>query len=189
MRSPRARRHQEDGRAAPSVWGRGFVNDAIQLVIVATFGVATFFTAAKTHGRQVRLEREAAGFHHVVFGGDNPADVEAIWARDRHLYWAVAGAASAVGVVAVLLATFGYVPRLVGSGAAAGWAWFLDGLLSILGLPMVLAFMIAGATSFARTRRDHPALRPPGGTATWGWWVLTLAFVVALLAAWALSLA
>lgn len=44
--------------------------------------------AAKAHGRQVRLEREHAGYHDVVFGGDNPAFVETLWRRDRVRFWA-----------------------------------------------------------------------------------------------------
>ena len=49
----------------------------------ALIGVAALLVAAKAHGRQVRLEREAAGYHEVVFGGTNPPFVDALWRADR----------------------------------------------------------------------------------------------------------
>ena len=75
--------------------------------VVLVFGVATFLVAAKTHGRQLRLERELAGYWHVTFGAQNPAFVEALWRRERILYWGVAAALAACTIAFRLLA-----PRL-----------------------------------------------------------------------------
>ena len=54
--------------------------------------VATLLLAAKAHGRQLLLVREAAGFHDVAFAGDNPPFVVALWRADRRRYWSLAGA-------------------------------------------------------------------------------------------------
>jgi hypothetical protein len=58
--------------------------------IVWLSSVALFLLAAKAHGRELRIEREAAGFPHVVFGApDNPPFVEALWHRERIYFWAL----------------------------------------------------------------------------------------------------
>jgi hypothetical protein len=49
--------------------------------------VVAFLLAAKAHGRQLRLEREKEGILSVTFGGKNPPFVEALWARERWLFW------------------------------------------------------------------------------------------------------
>ena len=53
---------------------------------LAAASLAAFLTAAKSHGRQVRLERELAGVWEVVFGGSNPPAVVAIWRTDRIIF-------------------------------------------------------------------------------------------------------
>jgi hypothetical protein len=55
-------------------------------VVFAT-SLTAFFVAAKSHGRQLRLERELAGFDRVTFGGTNPPYVESLWRNDRVHYW------------------------------------------------------------------------------------------------------
>src|SRR4051812_1206685 len=52
--------------------------------------VALFLIAAKAHGRELRLEREAAGFFHIVFGGENPSFVDALWRAERIRFWTLA---------------------------------------------------------------------------------------------------
>ena len=79
-------------------------------MIVVLASVAAFLAAAKSHGRQVRLERELAGYWEVRFGaalrrGTPPGRAtDAAWLRR-----ALAGSA------AWWLVTFGLI-------AAAGWA-------------------------------------------------------------------
>src|SRR5438034_2845345 len=57
------------------------------IVVLASF--AAFLAAAKSHGRQLRLERELAGYWEVRFGGTNPPFVAALWRRDRVRFWAI----------------------------------------------------------------------------------------------------
>jgi hypothetical protein len=71
------------------------------------YGVASFVTfllAAKAHGRELRLEREAAGIFRVVFGGDNPPIVEAIWSAERWRFWVAMPLLSITLAVALLIA-------------------------------------------------------------------------------------
>ncbi|HUR67902.1 MAG TPA: hypothetical protein VM370_01545 [Candidatus Thermoplasmatota archaeon] len=123
----------------------------------ALVGIAALLVSAKAHGRQVRLEREAAGYHSVEFGGTNPAFVEALWRRDRLRFWPLVGALSFV------------------LGAAAWW-WRGPALALVAGLlwAPIVGFLYAGLRSYA-------AQRGRGGM---GWWVGAAAtFVVALGAA------
>lgn len=57
--------------------------------VVFGVGVVALLVAAKSHGRQVRLVREAAGFRDVAFGGVNAPFVVALWRRDRVRFWSV----------------------------------------------------------------------------------------------------
>jgi hypothetical protein len=56
---------------------------------VLALSVLSFIVTAKTHGRQVRLERELAGYQEFQFGGSNPPFVEALWKRERIGFWSV----------------------------------------------------------------------------------------------------
>lgn len=98
----------------------------------AILGVPALLLAAKAHGRQVRLEREAAGYHSAVFGGENPAFVEGLWRRDRIRFWSfVPLAALALGaaiwflrpdLVATLVAALLWAP-IAGFFFAGLWTW------------------------------------------------------------------
>lgn len=103
-------------------------------VAVAILTLPLLLVAAKAHGRQVRLERERAGYHDVVFGGENAPFVEALWRRDRVAFWTAAPLA---------MVTLGALAWLAGWGA---WAW--------LALPggMSAAFVGLGLASARRTR-------------------------------------
>lgn len=72
----------------------------VELAALFLFASALFLAAAKTHGRQVRLERELEGHDKIDFRRQvqNPEFVEALWKRDRHGYWLTAG------IAAILLA-------------------------------------------------------------------------------------
>ena len=86
---------------------------------------------AKAHGRQVRLERELEGHREVVFGGENPPFVVALWRRDRVRFWTVVPlAALAFGVLAWTL--------------RAGWGWTL---VAVLLWAPIMGFTTAGLRS------------------------------------------
>jgi hypothetical protein len=139
--------------------------------VVLVLSVVTFLLAAKSHGRQVRLERERAGYTHVVFGGVNPPYVEALWRRDRIRFWSTAGIAFLL--TAALMAASGAlgVPRPLGGGAL-GVAW------SVLFLPLLSGFLVCGAASlvgFLATRAEDPAFTASTLPGSAGWWSLALA--------------
>lgn len=157
--------------------------------IVLALGAATFLAAAKAHGRQLRLERELAGYWHVTFGAQNPAFVEALWRRERLLYWSLAAALAIV--------TIGF--RVLASRVA--WSLPVDGTQarpSVIGalifhvlVPLIVAFIATGFLSLSRfaaaARSDQAAsnTRPQDwlSQAAWGsagWWLLTIAMGSAL---------
>src|SRR5215468_10700283 len=86
-------------------------------LLVASAGL--FLLAAKAHGRELRLERQAAGVAHVVFGGQNPPIVESLWRSERARFW-VATPILAAGLAALLLARGAGAGRI--SLAALAWA-------------------------------------------------------------------
>ena len=161
--------------------------------LVFALGVATFLAAAKTHGRQIRLERELAGYWDVTFGAQNPPFVEALWRRERLLYWTI--------VVVVAFGTVGFrllAPRFAWSlreGAPSGRSFIGVVFLHVLA-PLTVAFIATGLLSLARfafaaraglsVTGEHPQnwlLHAAWGSA--GWWVLTVAMGAALCAfAW-----
>jgi hypothetical protein len=96
--------------------------------------LATFILAAKAHGRELRLEREAAGVFKAVFGGDNPALVEALWSAERLRFWI------ATPLLAVTLAV-----ALIIAGASRSTIAFA----SLLWAPAV-TFMVLGLCSILR---------------------------------------
>ncbi|HEX2734309.1 MAG TPA: hypothetical protein VHM70_22020 [Polyangiaceae bacterium] len=59
----------------------------MQAIVLVAIGIVAFLVSAKLHGRELRLEREAAGYHQVVFGGQNPPWVEALWHAERVRFW------------------------------------------------------------------------------------------------------
>lgn len=108
--------------------------------------VAVLLVAAKTHGRQVRIERELAGHFHASFGGENPPWVEALWRRDRRTYWATFAPAA----LALLGLRFGVVQRPL---PAPFTAWAPDAWLEPVVLLLwagVSASFVAGLSSLGR---------------------------------------
>jgi hypothetical protein len=148
------------------------MRDALPLrAIVLVLSVVTFIVAAKAHGRQVRLERERVGHTQVVFGGENPPFVEALWKRDRVRFWSVAALVFAVVAVLVLTASSIDVPRPLGGGTL-GAAW------SMLFLPLVTAFLFCGSASlagFLATRAEDPHFTTEALPGSAAWWSLVLA--------------
>jgi hypothetical protein len=126
--------------------------------------VCLFLTAAKAHGRELRLEREAAGVFHVVFGGENPPLVEALWRAERARFW-IATPVVAVALAALLLTRGAGAPRT--ALAALTWA-------------PALSFTALGALSFVRA--GGLARGDAAGSAAWWSLVVALAATAAALA-------
>jgi hypothetical protein len=95
--------------------------------------LATFILAAKAHGRELRLEREAAGILRVVFGGDNPPFVDALWAAERLRFWVATPLLSLTLAVTLVIAG---ASRSTIAFASLSWAptvtFMVLGLCSIL---------------------------------------------------------
>jgi len=124
----------------------------ITMLIVASF--VLFILAAKTHGRELRLEREAAGISHVVFGGQNPPFVEALWKAER-VRFAIAAPLCAL---------------IVGVGL-----WLLGAGLSRIALGALAfgpaaAFLLLGVASFVR----GGAMLRGQVTGSLAWWTILL---------------
>lgn len=151
--------------------------------------VLSFLAAAKAHGRQIRLERELAGYWDVSFGQAAAPWVEALWRRERMLLWSIAIAAAALGLMYVLLARRRRWPVLPRASAPA-WSWW-GALLVLIVWPAVLAFVACGLASQARFVSAMAGANARGDWLTpalWGsagWWALTAALLagVAWLAA------
>lgn len=140
-------------------------------VIVLVLSVVTFLVAAKSHGRQVRLERERAGHTRVVFGGENPPFVEALWKRDRIRYWSTAAIAFAVALALGVAASSLGLPRPLGGGTL-GAAW------TLLFLPLVTGFLVCGTASlmgFVASRAVDPRFTTQALPGSAAWWSLVLA--------------
>lgn len=100
---------------------------ALAALGIALLSVLGILVAAKAHGRQVRLLREAAGFMEVDFRRRNAPEVEAIWRRDRRIFW------TSFGVLGCVLvpATVAYAWEAGSAGrvgaAVLGLAWAFQG--------------------------------------------------------------
>jgi hypothetical protein len=153
-------------------------------------GAATFLVVAKSHGRQIRLERELAGYWEVTFGAQNPAWVESLWRRDRFVYWGVAASIALLTIgIRVLAARFAWHLPLVDWADRLSW---VGALYLHLILPLTGAFVAAGLLSLirfvvaARAENGPTNLRPAEWLAdavrgSAAWWALTLVMGTALL--------
>lgn len=136
--------------------------------------VALLLVSAKAHGRQVRMERELEGHHEVVFGGENPPFVMALWRRDRRAYWTL--------VPLVALAAGGLVLWL---RAGLGWT-----LVAVLLWAPTVGFSALGLVSLARLQTRMREKAAPSawrrgaarGSAFWWGAAGLLALAVALAA-------
>jgi hypothetical protein len=142
-------------------WRPWFLAAAFVLLLLA---------AAKAHGRQVRLEREARGILAVDFRRDNDPWVEALWRRDRRVFWTAFPVLLLLALaLAALLRPDWPVLLLLAAGAFAA-SFVVAGLAS-------LARLVRGGAGEAAWRRA--ALR---GSALWWVAVGALGGVVAALA-------
>lgn len=154
--------------------------------IVLVLSVITFLIAAKSHGRQLRLERELAGYYHVTFGGTNPPFVEELWHKERVEYWSTFAALVTLVLVFVMAARrwnllLPFSPEDLQDGV---WTFFLVSLL----WTFVLTFTFVGMISLIRLihafNQSEGALGPAiiwmqqvlWGSA--GWWSAVLALSV-----------
>jgi hypothetical protein len=155
----------------------------VKIAVVAASAVA-FLMAAKAHGRQLRLERQLAGYWDVTFGAPNPPFVEVLWWRERILVWSLAIA------LALIAAVYLYLARQRGWPVPLAESRWLAVLWTVLAGPAVLAFTFSGFASAARfasqlsrmTSSPEWVSRAVAGSVAW--WVATvgLAAAVALLA-------
>src|SRR5688500_19580447 len=125
--------------------------------IVLAGSIAAYLLAAKVHGHQLRLERELAGYFEVVFGGSNPPFVEALWSRERVIYWSITGSLALVGVA------YAFAAARIGWPAPLRGSWIGTILLVTL-WPMTLAFLASGLASAGRSGSIAPAIL---------WWLLS----------------
>ncbi|MDB5105137.1 MAG: hypothetical protein JWP91_2826 [Fibrobacteres bacterium] len=156
---------------------------------------ALTLAAAKSHGRQIRLERERYGYLKADFGARNPAFVEALWRRDRILFWSVFAGAMAMALAFIgMKAGSGF-----GSGTSPPPAFMLDMppwesyLLLAAVWPFILAFMVSGLASLARLALASPMGNTSGTPsarvsrdpwpASLAWWSLTFALTALIGAA------
>jgi hypothetical protein len=131
----------------------------MRTLLLVALSALMFLAAAKTHGRQLRLERERHGYFQIRFGGVNPPFVEALWRSERIRF----GLATAILTLGLLLALF-FSGALHGLGTVAlsGFLWAPS-----------LAFLFCSALSAVR-------LLSPGREAAGldfggiGWWTATL---------------
>ena len=112
---------------------------------VVVVSVVLFLAAASVHGQQLRLERQAAGFQHVVFSGKNAPEVEALWRADRirFLWLAALLAATTAPPAALLFNARGY--------------WFIDVLLWS---PTTAFLVCAAASRRRRSLKGEPRKKP-----------------------------
>lgn len=142
-------------------------------IVVASAGA--FLLAAKAHGRQLRLERQLAGYWDITFGAPNPPFVEALWWRERVVVWSIA--------VALALAAAGYLylARQRGWPVPLADSYALTLLWTVVAAPAVAAFTLSGFASAARfgtqlwRMSSSPEWVPRAVAGSIGWWLLTLA--------------
>lgn len=135
---------------------------------VATLGL--ILAAAKTHGRQIRLEREQHGIWKVDFRAGNDPWVEALWRMDRILFWVT---------LPVVLAGLVVLALWLESTDIPGW-WAFAAALAFAS-----CFIVAGLASSFRLLR---AMRQGVPSAEWRaaghrgsllWWSITGILAVA----------
>lgn len=125
--------------------------------ILVLSSAALFLLAAKAHGRELRIERQAAGYHHVVFGSpDMPPFVQALWQRERVYFWALT-AALALGAGLLLFRMD--APK---------------GISAVVLLTWVPAASFLGLGLYSLARRGIAAEGAGGSVAWWG--LVLLAF-------------
>jgi len=151
-------------------------------LFVMVGSVAAFLLASKAHGRQLRLERELAGHWHVTFGAPNHPFVEALWQRERTIYWSIAAALLLAAIAYLIVAPRQSWPLPLTPRGERSW-W---GGIPVMIWPFVVAFIVTGLMSLTRLMRATTS----AADSTWvqhamwgsaGWWTLTLVVAAVLL--------
>lgn len=129
----------------------------VRLGAAGLLSVGLLLAAAKSHGRQLRLERELEGYRDVSFGRDarNPSWVEALWRADRVRFWTLYPLAATGGGGYLLAAAWLPGPRPTFGGGGAFPAWPAAALAVLFWAP---AFALA-ANGLLSLRRLLRALR------------------------------
>ena len=138
--------------------------------------VLAFLSAAKSHGRQHRLERELEGHWQVSFTSENHPWVERFWFQQRIVYWSMATITAIVLVKQFLFRKNGKLH------------WIVSSLFTI-GISMIVAFVVTGLLSWARLTFKlfrNPTLASPEWfenmhLISLGWWLLTSLLATLLL--------
>jgi hypothetical protein len=129
----------------------------MRITILFLLSATLFLVAAKSHGRQLRLEREAAGYSSVSFTAANPPYVEELWRAERVRFWT----ATLIFAALVLAGLWGRERVAFLAVAVAGWA-------------PALSFVVNGLLSARRTHALALNLN---------WYLITLACAAAVAAA------
>ena len=165
---------------------------ALSVSAAAGLSVAVFLLAAKSHGRQLRLERELEGYHEVVFGGTNPRFVEALWQEDRAVYWMLFPIAAGVpGLTFMAASVLGWLRSLTYPAillillGILLWAFIVSffgcGMLSIRRFARALRDgSVGGETRESRARRERPDWLAQARRGTAAFWVTTVALALAV---------
>ncbi|HEV8360561.1 MAG TPA: hypothetical protein VGR28_08920 [Candidatus Thermoplasmatota archaeon] len=131
---------------------------------LGVLSAALIVLAAKAHGRQVRLERELAGYHDVDFTQDNPPWVEDLWKRDRRRFLEGFGALALVLLAAWFV--LAGLPRGLAAwpGALLALAWAFAGAFVVAGLSSLRRWMAAlvATTAHGTARDEEERLARPG---------------------------
>lgn len=158
------------------------------LLLFASTGLF-FFVSAKTHGRQIRLERELVGIDSVDFRREteNHPWVEELWRKDRVHYWTRAG----LGFV-VLVPSLSY---LASRGRFEWWAVIPISLLLAMSLAFTgqavrsqwrLGFMMRSTAKDRlgpNPRHENQEWARTARRGTWFWFIATNLLLVATLLA------
>ncbi len=157
-------------------------------ILVLAGSAALFLAAAKAHGRQLRLEREKAGYWEVTFGGKNPAWVEGLWKQERVLFWTLTGAAVAFSLAYAVAARRFSLPMPLPDDSGSH-PWWMLALWTMI-WPMTLGFIITGLISITRLVAALSSGKRPEAAwikAAWwgaaGWWSLVAGLAVLTLLA------
>ena len=108
----------------------------MKLAAIIIVSLALFIAAAAWHGKQLRIERERAGYNHVTFGGENPPFVEALWHAERLRFWP-----ASIAIAVALLITALVLKRHYAVFAIAAILW-----------GPTLSFVVLGIWSSVRSR-------------------------------------
>jgi hypothetical protein len=125
--------------------------------LVIAGSLAAFLFSAKAHGHQIRIERELAGYMEVSFGGVNPQFVVELWARERVIFWGIAGA------LAVLGASYAFAAVRLSWPLPLRGSWVGIAMLATA-WPLIAAFVASGILSAMRAETIMPVAL---------WWALT----------------